>query len=84
MKVTFYRATEKGYEKIGILRLEDGQIVAEPTTSLALSFVLTSPIRVFSEGEMKIINATDSPELFLSQLPRAYGGSYFRAGDVEG
>ncbi len=85
MKVRFYELTSDGSDDtlVGEIRLERGQLVADPPTRLILTNLLAEPLTVYEKDDSLRIDAQKDPEGFLRALPRAIRGSYFWAGPVE-
>lgn len=75
--------TDAGTRDVGILRLVDGTIVAEPATpadARKLASILNSEIGWYRPGQRTIgITAVSHPKEFLEMLHMEFRGTYVRA-----
>lgn len=81
MHVEIYSANEEGRISIGVLRLVDGVVVAEPDVPL-LKLILKRPI--FDPSAGVVWSASKNPLEFLHALANEYRSPYLHASEPQG
>ena len=78
-RVRFFSLRDEGVETDGDLFLKDGRIIADPADSIALTHMLSEPLRVDYGSTPTWIDPVRQPEEFLAALQKVYHGTYFWA-----